>query len=600
MSQTKDTAQAVPPNTSRRDALKLGALAAGAAMMSAATKPAHADDDAPFVAGISHVGEAAVALPSRAIIALNRLAWGPRPGDVDNFNLYGPDEDSRLTAWVNQQLDPTFVATPDDSDARLAAAAANLPSLNLNLSQLWSTYYAASGADRSRPARDTRVATLIRAVHSSRQLYEVMVDFWHNHFSIFAWDGSYAGATWTSYDRDVIRPNALGNFRVMLEAVTKSTAMLFYLDNFINQVAGFNENWARELMELHTLGTENYYGTVSPDTVPKDPVTGVAVGYTDEDVYEAAAAFTGWRVNNGQSGAPANDGSFYYHEPWHDKRGKRFLGKNFPGFQAPMQDGLDVLNILAAHPGTARYVVRKLWRRLIGDNAPQPGEVNATFDAAVAQWLALWDPAVDVGRNQIRDTVRVLATSPEFKATWGQKIKRPHEALFSALRAAGANIAVDGGGLSSLWSSFDAIGQQMFGRRSPDGYPDIRDAWTNSTSMLYRWRMVNSLMEGSFYNTSANTGVRVDNAELIALTGAANTPNAIADFWISRILNRSMDDPAHRAEIVKMMQGWDTGSNSTSVKPVYAADAVMSATDISNRLRRMIAVILMSPEFQWR
>jgi hypothetical protein len=107
-------------------------------------------------------------------------------------------------------------------------------------------------------------------------------------------------------------------------------------------------------------------------------------------------------------------------------------------------------------------------------------------------------------------------------------------------------------------------------------------------------------MEGSFYNTSANTGVWVDNAGLVALTGAANTPNTIADVWIARILGRPMDDPAHRTEVVKMMQGWDTGTNSTSVKPVYAPDAVMAATDISNRLRRMIAVILMSPEFQWR
>jgi uncharacterized protein (DUF1800 family) len=604
-----------PALPSRRDVLKLGAIVTSAMALGASADAAHADDDAPLSYGASQASDAAVALPSLAVIALNRLAWGPRPGEVDAFNALGADDATRLTAWVTQQLDPGFLAQLDDSDNRIAAAAANLPSLNLPIAQLWEAYYKAMSADRSKPARDARVATLIRAVYSPKQLREVITDFWHNHFSVFAWDGSYAGATWASYDRDAIRPYVLGNFRRMLEAVTRSTAMLFYLDNFINQVAGFNENWSRELMELHTLGTENYFGTVNPATVPKDPVSGVSVGYTDEDVYEGAACFTGWRVNNGQSGAPGNTGEFYYHEAWHDKRGKDFMGKDFAGFDAPLKDGQNVLDILAAHPGTARYIVRKLWRRLIGDNAPEasapgtPAPPNPTFDAAVAKWIDCWRPynpsdPVNPGKPenefQISEVVRILVTSPEFKSTWGQKVKRPHEVLYSALRALPTNIVIDGGGLSSLWSAFNAMGQEMFGRRTPDGYPDIRDAWTNSTSMLYRWRTFNSLMENSLYNTSSNTGVQMDNATLISLMGGLNTPTTIADFWINRILNRPMDDPNHRLEVIKLMQGWDTGNNSTSVKPVYAADAVMTATDISNRLRRMIAVILMSPEFQWR
>jgi uncharacterized protein (DUF1800 family) len=600
---------------SRRDVLKLGAIVTSAVALGASTEAAHADDDAPLSYGASQASEAAVALPSLAVIALNRLAWGPRSDDaftsIDYFNnpTHGADDTARLQYWVNEQLNPTFLSQPDDSDSRIAAAAANLPSLTLPIAQLWEAYYKTMGAVRNKPAGDTRVATLIRAVYSPKQLREVMVDFWHNHFSIYAWDGAYAGATWASYDRDAIRPYALGNFRAMLEAVTKSTAMLFYLDNFINQVAGFNENWSRELMELHTLGTENYFGTVNPDTVPKYPPVNdvsIAVGYTDEDVYEGAACFTGWRVNNGQSGAPGNTGEFYYHEVWHDKRGKNFMGAKFPGFDAQLRDGLSVLDILAGHPGTARYIVRKLWRRLIGDNAPEPAAPgatappNPTFDAAVAKWLELWNPATPGSDGQIREVVRILATSPEFLSTWGQKVKRPHEALYSALRALPTNIVVDGGGLSSLWGAFNVIGQEMFGRRTPDGYPDIRDAWTNSTSMLYRWRMFNSLLENSFYNSSSGTGVQMDNATLISLMGGLNTPTTIADFWINRILNRAMDDPNHRMEVIKLMQGWDTGNNSTSVKPVYAADAVMTATDISNRLRRMIAVILMSPEFQWR
>ena len=187
------------------------------------------------------------ALAPLAVIALDRLAWGPKPGDpttsVEAFNALGADDDARLAAWVTQQLDPTFLGQPDDSDTRIANAAAVLPSLNLSLPQLWATYYTATSPDRDAPARDVRVATLIRAATSRRQLYEVMVDFWHNHFSIYAWGSDYASATWASYDRDVIRANALGNFRTLVEKVAKSTAMLYYLDNYISQGASFNENW---------------------------------------------------------------------------------------------------------------------------------------------------------------------------------------------------------------------------------------------------------------------------------------------------------------------------------------------------------------------
>lgn len=605
----RETARLALP--SRRDILKLGAAISGALAVGAAYDGVRADDEAPLSFGASQADEANVALPSLAVVALNRLAWGPRPGDpftsIEAFNVLGPDDASRLAAYVNQQLDPAFLATPDDSDARIAAAATNLPSLNMTLPQLWEAYFKAQNADRSRPVRDVRVATLLRAIYSRRQLFEVMVDFWHNHFNIFAWDGAYASATWVHYDRDVIRAHALGNFRAMLEAVAKSPAMLYYLDNFISQGASFNENWARELMELHTLGAENYLGTADPMTVPTDPVSGLHVGYVDNDVYDAARCFTGWRVNNGQSGAPGNDGTFYYHAPWHDRANKFVLGVYIPADQGPEVDGKQVLDMLARHPGTGRFIVRKLWRRLIGDNAPEPGVADPFFDAVAKTFTDNWQ-----NPDQIRLVVQQLllgvpasGTSPAipspFATTWGQKIKRPHEALYSALRALNAEIIVDSGGLSSLWSSYDAIGQQHFGRRPPDGYPDVRDAWTNSTSMLYRWRMFNSLMEGSYYSTSSSTGVRVDNNALIGVMGGANTPNTIADFWINRLLGRPMDDPAHRAEVVRMMQGWDTGNSSTSVKPVYTdPNAVMTATDISNRLRRMIAVILMSPEFQWR
>ncbi|MDW8394960.1 MAG: DUF1800 family protein [Anaerolineae bacterium] len=166
--------------------------------------------------------------PSMALHALSRLAFGPRPGDshtsIEAFNALGTTDDVRLANWVDQQLDPAFLAQPDESDQRISASASNLPTLGLSLADLWAAHMVGSGS-RTRPVADTRNVTLLRALYSRRQLYEVMVDFWHNHFSVFGWDGQYASATWVHYDRDVIRPHALGNFRQMLEAVAKSPAM---------------------------------------------------------------------------------------------------------------------------------------------------------------------------------------------------------------------------------------------------------------------------------------------------------------------------------------------------------------------------------------
>src|SRR5262249_35482846 len=158
--------------------------------------------------------------------------------------------------------------------------------------------------DVTQPLRDVRDAAFIRAVYSQRQLNEVLADFWHNHFSVYAWDYSFASSTWASYDRDVIRGHMLGNFRQMLEAVATSPAMLYYLNNYVNQVAGTNENYGRELFELHTMGTENYAGVVDPFSVPK--IGGTATQYCDNDVYETARCFTGWRVNDGSWDTPGN------------------------------------------------------------------------------------------------------------------------------------------------------------------------------------------------------------------------------------------------------------------------------------------------------
>ena len=197
----------------------------------------------------------------------------------------------------------------------------------------------------------------------------MLADFWHNHFNVYGWS-YYIAPAFVYYDRSVIRKHALGNFRKLLGAVAKSPTMLYYLDNYINSQAGPNENFARELFELHTLGAENYLGVKRQSDVPRDE-NGIPIGYVDDDVYEATRCFTGWRVDNStwEEGV-GESGTFLFYSDWHDEYPKRVLGVDIGSYQG-IDDGEIVLDTLAAHPGTARHIAYKLCRRFISDNPPE-------------------------------------------------------------------------------------------------------------------------------------------------------------------------------------------------------------------------------------
>ena len=193
--------------------------------------------------------------PSAAVIALNRMGFGPRPGDVDAFNALGANDTQRMQAYVAQQLNPDAL---DDTDLENRLTAANFTTLNKTLLQLWADHVVADPPyqERIRPMTETESMTFMRAIWSKKQLFEVMVEFWHSHFSIYGRDFSIA-PIWVHYDREVIRANALGNFRQMLEADASSTAMLLYLDNYANSADGPNENYAaRALRAAHPGGGE--------------------------------------------------------------------------------------------------------------------------------------------------------------------------------------------------------------------------------------------------------------------------------------------------------------------------------------------------------
>ena len=466
--------------------------------------------------------------------ALSRLTFGARPSDMAKVRAMGVD------SWIDQQLHPERII--DTTAQRLASTYSifQKPTGDIvrdytELQQLQRQAARKAGADTTEK-RDARremlaenpqlaqiaqqsqqlvgqlqSAKLARAVTSERQLDEVMVDFWQNHFSVFAGKGQ-TRLFLAQYERDVIRPNSLGKFRDLLGAVAKSPAMLFYLDNFqsaadsmhptlvarngrggrpavngrgavigrrprpgalggrgqlppavqarlekatpeeraqilqrVQQQAkrGLNENYARELMELHTLGVDG--------------------GYTQKDVQEVARALTGWTFNRAT-------GEFFFNPAVHDAGEKTILGKRFPAGRG-MDEGEEVLDMVARAPQTARFISTKLARHFVSDEPPKE------LVDRCANTFSKTD-------GDIRETVRCVVTSPEFfsRSAYRAKVKTPFEVVVSALRAVGAQPDPT----PRTAQVVARLGQPMFGRQTPDGWPDRADAWMNTGAILNR------------------------------------------------------------------------------------------------------------------
>ena len=418
---------------------------------------------------------------------LSRLAYGPRPGDNERVRALGVER------WIALQL------SPDRLDDRTTdSIVSSYGALGTPTSELTAMFREVRAARRdSMRLPDTRrtlqlslaqvsSAKLARAVTSERQLYEQMVDFWENHFSVFAGKGQ-TRLFIPAYDRDVIRPYALGKFRDLLGAVAKSPAMLFYLDNAqsaadsqhqtlarrrpvvgpplrVGQFSaaaprpvtaavpqteakrpprGLNENYARELMELHTLGVDG--------------------GYTQRDVIEVARALTGWSID-------PREGAFVFRPAIHDAEEKTVLGFRLSALRG-IEDGEQVLDILARHPSTARHITRKLVVRFVSDSPPP---------ALVDRCAAVFSRS----DGDIRETLRCVITSPEFfsNAAFRAKVKTPLELVASALRATGASVDNTPRGAQIV----ARLGQPIFGRQTPDGWPDRADDWINAGAMVNR------------------------------------------------------------------------------------------------------------------
>jgi len=521
-----------------------------------------------------------------AVRVLNRLSYGATPTTLTEFNALGSSDLQRLANWVDWQLDWDAI---DDSATETRLSNAGYSTLGKSLQQLWADHVVPDPAYdvRMRPANEVQRAAFVRAVYSRRQLRELVVNFWHDHFNVQGTEFS-AGPVYPHYTRDVIRANAKGNFRTMLEAVAKSTSMLYFLDNINNSRSGPNENFARELLELHTFGAENYLGFTDPFQVPPCPEDpSYPIGYTDIDVYETSAAFTGWSAKNGHWEFPTeNDGTFVYRQSWHDAGPKFLLGMLIYPEQPAMKDGRDVLDRLASHPRVAKFICKKLIRRFVSDTPKQ-----TLIDSAAVIFRANWQQP-----DQIERVLRHILNSEDFINSWGMKSRRPFEATVAAMRALGQDwtVAVGDGKSDELMWRFGFTGHVPYNWPAPNGYPDTAQAWSGANSYAMTWKLLNWMTETS------NASVPVSPILATTRSGVSSwTANNLVTFWCNRLLGYQ-PDAARKQTLVNFM-----AQNGNAASYVIADTEAWAGNDLKahynqSRLRSMVSLILMSPEFMSR
>ena len=526
-------------------------------------------------------GPRTLARPPAWIRAHQRLGWGLTPTARTEFQALGPDDVTRWNAMVDQQLAWEQI---DDSEVETRLSNGGYTTLAKTLPQLWADHVASNPdwSVRMRPAWEVQRSIVMRAVWSKRQLRERLITFWHDHFNVRVNDYD-AGPLFVHYHRNVIRGNALGNFRTMLEAVARSTSMLFYLDNRSNTRSGPNENFARELLELHTFGAENYLGFMHPGEVPPCPEEpSLPIGYTDLDVYDTAACFTGWSVNSGTGG----DGTFRYIDGNHDTGPKFVLGLYILPSQPPLKDGQDVMDRICRHPRVAKFICGKLIRHFAADD----GIPQALVDSAAAVFLAQ-----RAAPDQLRQVLAHILKSEFVRESWGEKRRRPAEVTVAALRAAGADwtLRFNSRGDEFMWR-LGSTGHGPCDWASPNGYPDTARAWSGANSFVTGWRMLYWLT-----NTD-EADLRL--LQIVEISRAAVpqwTARALVEFWCGRLLGQL--PPGNRLQtLIGLM-----AQNGNPDTYVIADDNTWRGADLRGhynhaRLRTMVAMILMSPEFYLR
>jgi uncharacterized protein (DUF1800 family) len=450
-----------------------------------------------------------------ALHALNRLSYGPRPGEVERVAAMG------VMRWIEGQLDPrripdrrveererAFAVLEYDRDD-LAAMFVEARRAQLERQRDSTARRAPADGAAARPFRrlaaEFQQLAVVRATLSERQLLEVMADFWTNHFNVFYAKGADRFLM-PSYIEQTIRPRALGRFEDLLIAVARSPAMMFYLDNWQSVAPGstpprfplsatrrggqgersprgINENYARELLELHTLGVDG--------------------GYTQDDVIAVARIFTGWGIERPRDGA-----GFTFHEWAHDEGEKVVLGQRFPAGHG-MDEGMRLLRVLAGHHATMHFVSGKLCARFVRDDPP-----DGCVDDAVAAWHH--------SGGDIREVLRAIFRSPDFWApqTVRAKVKTPLEFVVSAVRALGAEPDTT----PRLAQVVGRLGQPLYLQSAPTGYPETQADWVNSGALLNRMNTAVALAAGRLPGVVVRLDQAVpeaaDHAHLVAAVNA--------------------------------------------------------------------------------
>lgn len=605
-------------------------------------------------------------LPSLAMSTAELYEKYPQPGQLvrqleRRSDLPGGLADARdnKVKVANKNTGANEIATPQASpDAKTAQAmpanpnplAAPNPQNNEAYRKAVRDYYQQNGLQPpQRITVELQTARILRAVYSERQLQEVMVDFWTNHFNVFVGKGADRYML-TSYDRDTIRPNSLGKFYDLLKATAESPAMLFYLDNFqsvspnaqagngaaarrLQQASriqmerdpfrelmresrrnaefrgrlpqqlpppvkapqpaaqnqnrpkrGINENYARELMELHTLGVDG--------------------GYTQKDVQEVARCFTGWTIvqPRGAGAAAAavmggaardNAGTFYFAPRMHDDGEKIVLGQKIPA-GGGMKDGLMVLDILAHHPSTARFIATKLVRHFVMDTPP-PGLVDRVAAAFTKS------------DGDIRETLKAIFFSPEFNSpeAYRAKIKRPFELTISAVRTLGAETT--GGPQLHQWIA--RMGEPLYGYQTPNGYSDLAENWVNTGALLER------LNFGLALASNRIPGTKVNLRRFVGDTSSEADKPRMMDQFLSVIVGGDIS-PRTKETLMKQLDEQIPAPPPPSKKLEEEKDAAMllgtplpeaprqpvagpaSQAAVTDTVTKMVGLILGSPEFQ--
>lgn len=533
--------------------------------------------------------------PSFERIALNRVTFGAREVDEAYAQSIG------WAAYVEEQLN-----APDGDDDALAAHLANqtmrityrgqetpqggwddvdedrpLNYLNADTETLF-TLSAQAGqtvsfAELGRIQQEMTAASWIRATHAEYQIREFMVDFWHNHFNIGKQDNRFAAATLPVYDREHIRPHALGNFREMLEANATSTSMLLYLDNAVSAAETPNENYGRELLELHTMGEDAYLGFINPAV---NTITGLgqnvgvkAAGFSDLDIIHVSKALSGWTVELGQpinafGGRAPRTGNFFYNEVQHNTEAYEFMGVPLHNMVEPMEQGRAVLDIAAAHPATADFICGKLVRRIFGDTPPE-----AVTERAVEAWTSNQDEP-----DQIKKVMEaILLDGPEIGESPQAKVRRPFEKLMALYRTTDTVVN------AHPWMNFllEPLNDGLFTWPAPNGRPDVNGYWFSSTSTLTTWNLSLWLFYLSEIGTSFTDQTPLD---------IQDSPTQMVEYWLGRmigyeppseVINTLIDDASGSAGIM-------TGLNFGTAK------------NIEDAFARLAALISTSEQFTFR